>query len=152
MLRMAEVRTIGPALTGPLGEFFERLRANGDEIQFHPHPLTQEEAGRRTHYDGRDLYYVLTDGSRILGYGMLRGWDEGYGVPSLGIVIHPDERGKGLAKLMMLFLHEVARRRGAARLRLTVNANNEVALHLYRELGYTFRDMGDGRLEGVIRL
>ena len=152
MLQMLELRTVGAPLAGPLGEFFERLRAAGDERQFHPHPLDRAEADRRTRYDGRDLYYVLMDEARVIGYGMLRGWDEGYDIPSLGIAVHPDERGKGLSRLIMLFLHAAAKRRGAGTVRLTVTADNAAALRLYREIGYTLRDMGDGRLEGIIRL
>src|SRR5205823_2006359 len=92
-----EFRGVGPALEGGLAAFFEALRANGDERTFHPHPLTRDEARRRCHYRGKDLYYVATDGARVLGYGMLRGWDEGYAVPSLGIAIAPGCRGVGLA-------------------------------------------------------
>ena len=60
---------------------------------FHPHPFTTEAARERAAYTGKDLYYVVIEGDEILGYGMLRGWDEGYEVPSLGIVIHPAHRG-----------------------------------------------------------
>ena len=152
MFQMVEVRTAGAALAQPLGEFFESLKAAGEEAQFHPHPLDRAEAERRVRYDGRDLYYVLMDGGRVIGYGMLRGWDEGYDIPSLGIAVRPDERGKGLSKLLMLFLHAAARRRGAREVRLTVNPDNAIALRLYREIGYTFHTMGDGRLEGILRL
>jgi ribosomal protein S18 acetylase RimI-like enzyme len=152
MLQMIELRTGGAMLAEPLGAFFQRLHEAGDERHFHPHPLTREEAERRVRYTGRDLYYVLTAESRVLGYGMLRGWDAGYAVPSLGIAVDPGERGRGLARLMMLFLHAAARRRGADRVRLTVGADNEPALRLYRELGYAMRSMEDGRLEGVLQL
>jgi ribosomal-protein-alanine N-acetyltransferase len=149
---MLEVRTIGAALVDPLSAFFEHLRAAGDDIQFHPHPMTREEAERRVRYDGRDLYYVLIDGTRVLGYGMLRGWDEGYEIPSLGIAIHPHQRRRGLARLVMTFLHEAARRRSAKQVRLTVNADNMGAVRLYREFGYAFRQLNDGRLEGMVLL
>lgn len=151
-MRIVELREGGAALAAPLAEFFRRVKEAGDEARFHPHPLTPEEAERRVRYEGRDLYYALTDGDRILGYGMLRGWDEGYAVPSLGIAVHPDERGRGLARLLMLFLHGAARKRGAERVRLTVDTDNDAALRLYRELGYAMQAMEDGRLEGILRL
>jgi len=46
---------------------------------------------------------------------MLRGWDEGYETPSLGIAVHPDARGLGLARTFMGFLHAAASFQGAAR-------------------------------------
>lgn len=152
MLQMVEVRTFGPHLVGALEVFFAALKDAGDERQFHPHPLNRAEAERRVRYTGADLYYVLMDEDRVIGYGMLRGWDEGYEIPSLGIAVHPAERGKGLSRFIMLFLHAAAKRRGAKKVRLTVLPDNEPALRLYRELGYAFRDMGDGRLEGHVRV
>jgi len=152
MIQIVELRTAGAALAGPLGEFFETLREAGGERHFHPHPLNREEAEHRIQYDGPDLYYVLTEDGKVIGYGMLRGWGEGYETPSLGIAIHPSERGKGLSKLAMLFLHAAARRRNAERVRLTVDADNTVALKLYRRLGYGFRCLEDGRLEGTVQL
>lgn len=152
MLQMVEVRTFGARLVAPLAEFFSSLKEAGDERQFHPHPLDRAEAERKVRYAGRDLYYVLMDDTRVIGYGMLRGWDEGYDIPSLGIAVHPAERGKGLSRFIMLFLHAAAKRRGAEKVRLTVDTDHAIALALYRDLGYTFREMGDGRLEGIVRV
>jgi len=119
-----------------------------------PYQLTEEEAHRRafSHEAKRDLYYVLIEGEHVIGYGFLRGWDKGYNIPSLGIVIHPAERGKGLGRLLMLFLHAVARRRGAEKVMIKVKPDNEAALHLYRSLGYRFPDKVMGRLVGFCDL
>ncbi len=72
------------------------LAARGDGRWFHPHPLTAVEAARPCAYDGRDLYYAAVTGDAVVAYGLLRGWDEGYAVPSLGIAVHPAARGLGL--------------------------------------------------------
>lgn len=128
------------------------LRAAGDEKHFHPHPLTDGEARRRARYVGKDLYYTLVESGRVLGYGMLRGWDEGYEVPSLGIAVHPNARGVQLGELLMRFLHAAARRRGATRVRLTVYPDNTAAIALYRKLGYSFQAADNGRLIGLIDL
>jgi GNAT superfamily N-acetyltransferase len=45
-------------------------------------------------------------------------------------------RGRGYAKVAMLFAEEEARRRGAARVALNVFGRNTVARGLYRSLGY----------------
>lgn len=147
-----EFRIVDKILEQPLAEFFRALKRAGDDKHFHPHPLTKEEARSRARYSGKDLYYVLVEGDIVLGYGMLRGWDEGYEVPSLGIAIHPSVRGMGLGKLFMHFLHAVARRRGGSKVKLKVYPDNTAAVTLYEGLGYTFQAEEAGQLVGFIDL
>lgn len=135
-----------------LSTFFATLRKAGDEEWFHPHPLTQQQVRQLADHGGRDLYYVLWDGHFVLAYGMLRGWDEGFSVPSLGIAVHPSERGKGTGELLIHFLHYAARRRGSARIRLKVNRDNEAALRLFRSSGYALEDHGGEYLIGHLEL
>lgn len=125
---------------------------NGETGFFNPHPFTAEAVDRIADGTGRDLYYVVTDAGRVLGYGMLRGWDEGYEVPSLGISVHPSARGTGLARALMAFLHAAARARGAARVRLRVHCENLRARRLYESLGYQFAAQEGDNLVGVLEL
>lgn len=147
-----EIRAVSPDWAPALGAFFEALRAGGDERFFHPHPLTVAQARVTAGYVGLDLYYVLTEGSQVIGYAMLRGWDEGYAVPSLGIALHPDARGSGLASPFMAFLHAAARRRGAPRVRLKVYRENARAVALYEALGYEFEPTDGDELLGHLTL
>ena len=147
-----EFRALEPELGGALAGLFGALVASGDTVRFHPHPFTAEEAEARARYSGRDLYYVAVAGGRALAYGMLRGWDDGYEVPSLGIALHPEARGTGLARAFMLFLHAAARARGARRVRLRVYPDNAPAVTLYRSLGYRFTGEEAGQLVGVVDL
>lgn len=140
-----------PRFADPLAEFFAALRDAGDERWFHPHPLTATEAQRVCHYAGRDIYSALMQGDRVMAYGMLRGWDDGLDVPSLGVAVHPAERGRGLGRLLMERLHAEARKQGANCVRLTVEAGNDPARRLYDELGYVF-EAREGGLEGVLGL
>ncbi len=135
---MLELRRPTPDLADALAAFFERLAAASDGAHFHPHPLTRAEAERRCAYAGRDVYGVAVAEGTVLGYGMLRGWDEGFDVPSLGIAIDAAARGTGLGRLVMLWLHAEARRRGAPRIRLKVYPDNTAAVRLYESLGYVF--------------
>ena len=132
-----------PELAEALAELFDALRAAGDERWFHPHPLTREEAERVCSYEGRDLYAALVEDGRAVAYGMLRGWDAGFEIPSLGLAVHPAARGRGLGRALTERLHEEARARGAARVRLTVYATNEPARRLYEQLGYELEEKGD---------
>lgn len=107
------------------------LFAELDPAYFHPHPLTREEAERIAAYQGRDVYLATDDA-----YGMLRGYDQGYEVPSLGIAVRPDCYRQGKGRAMMKRLHDVARERGSKLVRLRVDPTNERAKALYRSMGY----------------
>ena len=126
---------------------FETLR---DDPLFHPHDLGAAGAGQIATYLGKDVYVVLESGGELIGYGMLRGWDEGYAVPSLGIAIRPDHRRSGYGRVLMLALHDVARATGATQIRLRVSPENGPAAGLYWSLGY--RDAGEERGERVLVL
>lgn len=151
-LSRLEFRIVDKTMEGSLAMYFQSLKKAGEEKYFHPHPLNDVEAKKRTHYTGKDLYYVLREDSKILGYGMLRGWDDGYEIPSMGIVIHPLMRGFGLGKLFVYFLHVVARKKGASKVRLKVYPDNTNAISLYKKLGYTFHNEADGQLVGYVDL
>lgn len=140
------------SLAEPVVDFFKCLKSSGDEQYFHPHPLTKEEAHKRVSYSGKDLYYVLMGDDKVLGYGMLRGWDEGYEIPSLGIAIRPSARGLGLGKLLMQFLHVAAHCKGAKRIRLKVYPDNTIAVKLYESLGYIFQNKEAEQLLGFLEL
>lgn len=153
MRRPPEIVRIRRKWAESLAGFFEALVSSGEARYFHPHPLTREEAFARARYRGNDLYYLFIEDEAVVGYGMLRGWDEGYEIPSLGIAIHPEARGKGLACAFMFFLHAVALRKGAKRVRLKVHRENTRALALYRKLGYLFQEQEEGsQLVGFLDL
>jgi ribosomal-protein-alanine N-acetyltransferase len=131
-----EILPIGLGHEEALAKFFALLRSRGVDEFFHPHPFTAQAARERAAYAGDDLYFGLFEDGAMLGYGMLRGWDEGYEIPSLGIVVHPDSQGQGLGRLLMTFLKAAAMRRGAKQIRLRVYPDNHTAVKLYRALGY----------------
>ena len=127
-----------------LADLFAALAEAGDEGYFHTHPLTREAAAQIVGYQGKDVYVVAVAGDELAGYGMLRGWDEGYEVPSLGLAVAPEQRGIGVGAWLTGALHDIARTRGADRVRLTVSDDNEPARRLYERLGYEFSHLRDG--------
>lgn len=147
-----EIVQLGPALQVALIDLFDEIRQSGDTVLFHPHPFTADEAARLCCAMGDDLYYALLVHDRILGYGMLRGWDAGYSVPSLGIIVRAEARGKGLGKLLMHHLHAAAQLRGAPRIRLKVYQQNDTARHMYEQLGYRFDEQEGEQLVGIFPL
>jgi ribosomal protein S18 acetylase RimI-like enzyme len=147
-----EFLRLSPSWEAALGELFEDLVNGGDYVNFHPHPLTADEARARCNYRGRDLYYVAVDSREVLGYGMLRGWDEGLEVPSLGIALCSKVRGTKLGEAFMLFLHAAARRQGAKRVRLKVQRDNIRGIKLYERVGYEFESAREDELIGFINI
>jgi len=121
-----------------LAALFARIRLDASSIHFHPHPFTDDEAKARAAYRGSDFYALMLWGKDVIGYGFLRGWDEGYETPSLGIYVVDAHRGSGAAKALMDYLHRAAKLRGARCVRIRVHPDNARALRFYRKLGYRF--------------
>ena len=145
-----ELRKLAPELSDALGHFFE---TKCTDPRFHPHAFTVNEASRICAYTGADIYAVAVVQGTIMAYGMLRGWDEGYSIPSLGITVASECRGSGLAQLFMEYLHFNARLRGACSIRLKVYPDNVRAIALYRKLGYQFGDsLEKGQMVGTLPL
>ena len=121
-----------------------------DQRYFRPHAMTADRAARIARLDGLDLYLLGFVAGEAVAYGMLRGWDEGFPVPSLGIGVRTTATRNGYGGAMMLALHDAARQRGSAQVRLRVHADNRPARALYRSLGY--RDAGVERGETLMLL
>jgi ribosomal-protein-alanine N-acetyltransferase len=146
------VRPFGPSDVDLLTTFFGEIAVDPAADRFHPHPFTAEAARTIAEHRGRDLYLGQFLGDRLVGYGMLRGWDAGYETPSLGIYLSPDARGRGLAKALMDDLHRRAGENGAEKVRLKVYKDNVRAVNLYERLGYVFfAEEGEQRV-GLLEL
>jgi ribosomal protein S18 acetylase RimI-like enzyme len=143
-----EFRVVGPSDAAMLADIFTEI----DEAFFRPHPFTRVEARRIANEGGRDTYALLVEGGRPVAYGMLRGWTEGYPVPSLGIAVRTSAQGRGLGRLMMAHLHAWATRRGATVVRLRVHPDNLRARRLYETLGYAYAGEDRGELVMLLDL
>jgi ribosomal-protein-alanine N-acetyltransferase len=143
---------LSPALQPALTTFYAGVVSAGLNRDFHPHPFTAGQAAAIARYEGRDYYTAAMADGVMAGYGMLRGWDEGYDIPSLGIAILPDYQRQGLGRLLMAHLHAVARERGAGRIRLKVYARNSAAIALYSSLGYALAPIDGDQFLGTLEL
>ena len=149
----AACQPFAPRWVAGVADLLAALVAAGEERVFRPHPFDPTTLGRlAVAVPAGDEYHVAVARSRVVAYGMLRGWAEGFAVPSLGLAVHPQARGAGVARRMMAHLHSVARRRGATSVRLTVVRGNRPALALYESLGYRLSALDERRLVGVVDL
>jgi ribosomal protein S18 acetylase RimI-like enzyme len=148
-------RHLHPPDAPALEAFFADLVASGSGAVFHPHPLTLAQAEWLCCQQLRndiDEYRVAVEDGRIVAYGLLRGWAEGYEIPSLGIAVRPCCRGRGIARRFMHLLHDVARGRGASTIRLKVYRDNLPALRLYQSLGYELSPHSKTEWLGLLHL
>ena len=147
---MLEIKRLNPGMINPLWSMFLKTAEGNYAQYYYPYDLTLVTAETLCHYYGKDLHYALVDGVAIVGHGMLRGWDEGYDIPSLGIVIHPEVSGMGLGTMFVQFLHSAAWMRGCSKIKLSVHKNNKPAYNLYKKLGYIFTEKNSEELIGII--
>jgi ribosomal protein S18 acetylase RimI-like enzyme len=140
MVSTIDIICLSPAETDAVGKFFLQIARDPETKFFHPHPFTFAEAARVCSHAGNDKYVGLRRDGDFLAYGMLRGWDEGYLVPSLGIYVAPELRRTGAAQALMQVLHLLARLAGAKQVRLKVYRENSPAYRMYRSMGYIFTE------------
>ena len=121
-----------------LQAFLEALDRS-EERFFSPHASDLETLEGLAAGPRKDIHCLLVEGPLVVGYGLLRGWDEGFEIPSLGIAIHPLRRGRGLGNFLMGYLELLAALRGSASVRLRVFKSNTAAIALYSARGYEWQ-------------
>lgn len=126
--------------TQALVELFESNRVPAVSDSFDPFPLTAEEARRIALEPRLDAYFVASMDAELIAMSMLRGFDEGFAVPSFGIFVDHRHHGHGIGRRLTAWTVGEARRRGCTAIRLSVYASNTAALHLYRSLGFEERE------------
>ena len=151
----AVIRPVTPGDAERLARFFGALA--GDEAVtrfFRPHAFTPDEARRicSPPAAARDIYLVALDEDEVIGYAMLRGWDEGHEVPSFGVCVLPARRGAGLSARLLDHALTCARGRGAQRVMLKVDHDNEMARRLYESRGFELTKLDDEQLVGYKQL
>jgi glycosyltransferase involved in cell wall biosynthesis/ribosomal protein S18 acetylase RimI-like enzyme len=151
----AQIRSLTAADGAALAGFFAAVAADPEAARFfHPHPLTRAYAEElcASCATRRDKYFALWYDGRIAGYGMLRGWDEGFPIPSFGVCVHPALRDAGIGQTLLTHALAEARAAGATKVRLTVYEANTRAVQIYRRFGFDFESHRNGTLIGTLAL
>jgi ribosomal protein S18 acetylase RimI-like enzyme len=155
MSEQVVIRQIAKGDSSILCDFFAALSTDPEVVKFfHPHPFTREFAAQLCDGAGtrRDRYYVACFQGVVIAYMMLRGWDEGYSVPSFGVCAHPALRDVGLGQALMAHAVAECRAVGASKLRLTVFKDNPRGVHVYSKFGFVFEDKNEHELIGILDL
>lgn len=91
------------------------------------------------HLKHLDRFWMMLRDDRIVGFLMLRGWDEGRQVPSMGFMVDSSVRGLGRGRLaieMIEFMISEARRLGCKQIRFSVYASNRPILRFGEYFGF----------------
>lgn len=123
---------------------------NNIDLYFKPHKFNYITVLKNIF--SKDIFIIQMVNNKVIGYGMLRGWNEGFDIPSLGIMIDKNHRGMGLSRHLMNYLHKVAKEKKSNKIMLKVYKNNTIAVNLYRSLGYDLKDYNEDLLIGFKKL
>jgi len=123
-----------------LASLFGRNRGTPASETFDPFELTAARARLIAGSVSRDPYFLARLGREAVAFSMLRGFDEGYAIPSLGVLVDGRHQGRGIGRWLTERTIAAARELGAPAVRLTVYASNAVGVGLYRSLGFVERE------------
>jgi|SRR3954447_8220742 ribosomal-protein-alanine N-acetyltransferase len=129
-------RQLGPDDLAALTKLFEENAVPEVTSSFDPFPLTKGTAEDLLRPGRADQFYGAFDDGRLVAFSMLRGWDEGYEIPSFGIFVDAGSHGHGVGARLTEWTIEQARLADAPSVRLSVYASNERAIHIYSRLGF----------------
>ena len=85
---------IGPSQAAALTRLFARSAGTDTARQFDPFPLNEQTAKMIAQRPHADLYFAGESNGELIGMTMLRGWEEGYEIPSFGILVDRAYRGQ----------------------------------------------------------
>jgi ribosomal protein S18 acetylase RimI-like enzyme len=130
------IEAVEPRHTRLLCELFEGNARTSVADTFDPFPLSAEQATRIAREPRKDLYYIAVARGQPIAMAMLRGFDEGYEIPSFGIFVDRHHQGEGIGRLLTERTIAEAQRIGCEAVRLSVYAGNPMAVGMYHSLGF----------------
>lgn len=145
---MTELHEIGAQDFDVLKKFFRENDVTEITQTFTAFPLNEQTAEIIACHDHLDKYFLLFEQSNPVGFSMLRGYDEGYSVPSFGVFIDHRQLGKGLGKMLLKLTVDEAVRTGSDKVRLSVYKSNSGAVKIYSDFGFQVIDEEPIELHG----
>ena len=101
---------------------------------------------------------LAAEGDRVNGIQLPEYKNGGWSIPAEDdqvavihtLTIHPDRAGQGLARQMVAFAEDTARRQGKTVMRFDTGVSNAVSNHLYPTIGYRFAGTVDTFFMGYV--
>jgi ribosomal-protein-alanine N-acetyltransferase len=145
-----EIRLVRDSDFQELKDFFERNNQKQITRNFNPFPLNEKSASFICKSGKQDCYYVTISDGQVVGFCMLRGWDEGFSIPSFGILVDQHWQNRGIGREMTEFAISEALRMNCKMLRLSVYKSNSKASKLYLSLGFQEESSSDVVIDGEV--
>lgn len=130
------VQLIKPGDFHLLSKLFNENNIQDITNTFDPFPLTVESAHWIACQPHQDKYYLAISGGIMVGFSMLRGWEEGYSVPSFGMFVDYGHQGRGFGNAILDLTIQEAKNLNCRQIRLSVFSNNPIALKMYLSRGF----------------
>jgi RimJ/RimL family protein N-acetyltransferase len=118
------------------------LTADDKDYQqyFIPFPTGIKELEERLELVREDRYWGMWFESNLVGFFIMRGFDEGYQRPSFGVYIARAYSRKGLSGLALGYCMSWCRMNNIGAMMLKVHPNNRYARQTYERAGFTVID------------
>jgi RimJ/RimL family protein N-acetyltransferase len=84
----------------------------------------------------KDKFFGVFVSDKLAGFYMLRGFDDGFEIPSYGVWISSEFSNRGLSKLTLYHAFSFCKHNSIKILKLKVHPDNAVAKNLYESLGF----------------
>lgn len=88
-----------------------------------------------------DVYLGLFSEKYLVGLAMLRGWDEGYAIPAVGIFVDESYQGRGFASAGLATLIAICRLRSCGKVMAKVYLGNDRAQRFFLDRGFQFHSI-----------
>lgn len=119
-----------------LSAFFCKNNHQRIRRQFNPFPLDADSATRLLDKASKDLIFGLWIQGSLAAVSMLRGFDEGYTVPSFGIIVDAQSQNQGIGSQLTRWTLQWADEHDFETVRLSVFSDNPAAYALYQKNGF----------------
>ena len=129
------IRKIGPDLAQELSELIQNSGPDYSKY-FIPFSFDLQTVEKKLADVKLDLFFGIFVNARLVGFYMLRGFDEGYDIPSYGVWISSEFAGKGLARLTIQHAISFCKINNINQLMLKVHPDNLKAIKLYEDFGF----------------
>lgn len=130
-----EIRRLTPSDADALSAMLTNSSSNYQRY-FAPFPFDADFLKQMLAAARNDQFWGMSADAALAGMFMLRGFDEGYTVPSYGVSVAEKFSGRGLLKVSLAFSIAWCRLNDINRIRLTVHPDNVVAKNVYENIGF----------------
>jgi ribosomal protein S18 acetylase RimI-like enzyme len=144
-----QFREVQPTDGEALTEFFLGNNVQKVTDMFTAFPLNEESARFIAGREHKDKYYLLLFAQQIVGFSMLRGFEEGFVIPSFGIMIDHQHHNMGFGKQLLGFTVQAAKEMGCPKVRLSVYGSNSSGRKIYEGIGFYETDRSPVEHNGI---